>query len=90
MKAILVFACLALAATSASASGRHARSTRSSYRPAAVHVSGYVKRNGTYVQPHYQTTPDNSRRNNWSSKPNVNPYTGKPGTVDPVRQGGLP
>jgi hypothetical protein len=43
-------------------------------------VRGYVKRNGTYVQPHHRTNPDHTQRNNYSSKGNVNPYTGKRGT----------
>ena len=46
-------------------------------------VRGYVKRDGTYVAPHYQTNPNATRVDNWSSAPNVNPYTGKVGTADP-------
>jgi hypothetical protein len=48
-------------------------------------VTGYVKKDGTYVQPHQQTNPNQSQRDNWSSKPNVNPYTGKPGTKEPQK-----
>jgi hypothetical protein len=44
---------------------------------------GYIARNGTVVQPHYQTMPDSSRLNNWSTQGNVNPYTGREGTVNP-------
>lgn len=51
-----------------------------------VRVKGYHRRDGTYVQPHYRTTPDRSRYNNWSTKGNVNPYTGKRGYSDPYRQ----
>ena len=47
---------------------------------ADVHVRGYYRNNGTYVQPHYRSDPDGSRSNNWSTYPNVNPYTGKVGT----------
>lgn len=50
---------------------------------ASTHVDGYVRRDGTYVPPHYRTTPDNSRMNNWSSQGNMNPYTGERGTVNP-------
>lgn len=48
-------------------------------------VSGYTKRDGTYVAPHYQTDSNSTRTDNWSSRPNTNtnPYTGQPGTVDP-------
>jgi hypothetical protein len=48
-----------------------------------VHVRGYVKKDGTYVQPHVRTSPNSTKADNYSSKGNVNPYTGKRGTVDP-------
>jgi hypothetical protein len=44
---------------------------------------GYFNQNGTYVQPHYQTNPDNNPFNNWTSRPNTNPFTGQPGTRNP-------
>ena len=47
---------------------------------AAVHVRGYYRSNGTYVQPHYRSNPDGIFQNNWSTYPNVNPYTGAIGT----------
>ncbi len=46
----------------------------------SVHVKGYYRSNGTYVAPHYRSAPDGNFYNNWSTKGNVNPYTGKPGT----------
>lgn len=49
------------------------------------YVHGYTRKDGTVVAPHYQTNPDNSRLNNWSTVGNVNPFTGRPGTVDPYR-----
>lgn len=48
-------------------------------------VRGYSKKDGTYVSPHHRTAPNSTQRDNWSSKPNVNPYTGKVGTVEPLR-----
>jgi hypothetical protein len=48
--------------------------------PAVVFVGGYVRQNGTYVQPYVRTAPDGIRENNWSTWGNVNPYTGKVGT----------
>lgn len=48
-----------------------------------VHVRPYIKRDGTYVQPHFRSAPDGTRWNNWSTKGNVNPYTGQPGTKSP-------
>jgi len=53
-------------------------------------VRGYTRKDGTYVAPHMQTNPDSSRTNNWSSRGNVNPYTGKIGTVDPYKSPSSP
>ena len=47
---------------------------------ADVYVRGHRRSNGTYVQPHYRSNPDGIRSNNWSTRGNVNPYTGKRGT----------
>lgn len=49
------------------------------------YVNGYYRSNGTYVEPHYRSDPNNNRFDNYSSQGNVNPYTGKSGTVDPYR-----
>lgn len=51
---------------------------------ADTYVRGYTKKNGTYVAPHYRSSPDSSTSNNWSTKGNVNPYTGKRGTKNPT------
>lgn len=55
-------------------------------------VRGYVKSNGTYVQPHYRSTADAKFSNNWSTYPNVNPYTGRMGTrlTPPTRSYSFP
>lgn len=42
-------------------------------------IRGYT-RGSTYVRPSHATNPDATRNNNYSTKGNVNPYTGKPGT----------
>lgn len=55
-----------------------------------VRVKGHVRKDGTYVAPHVKTSPDSKTTNNWGSKPNVNPYTGKSGTVDPYKPKPLP
>jgi hypothetical protein len=51
----------------------------------SVHVNGYYRSNGTYVAPHYRSAPDGDFSNNWSTKGNINPYTGEEGTktIDP-------
>lgn len=46
----------------------------------SVWVNGYTKSNGTYVQGHYRTAPNNTVNDNYSTKGNINPYTGKKGT----------
>jgi hypothetical protein len=43
-------------------------------------VNGYTRRDGTYVTPHHRSSPDGNFRNNWSTRGNVNPYTGQSGT----------
>lgn len=55
-----------------------------------VNVRGHVTREGVYVPPSIRTAPNSTRTDNWSSKPNVNPYTGKVGTVDPYAPKPLP
>ena len=47
-----------------------------------VHVHGYFRKNGTYVAPHYRSHPDGNFWNNWSTRGNINPFTGKLGTKD--------
>jgi hypothetical protein len=40
-----------------------------------VHVKGYYKSNGTYVQPHERTPPNNTITDNYSYPGNYNPNT---------------
>lgn len=51
--------------------------------PVPVYVAPSFRSSGTYVAPHYRSAPDRSFNNNWSTFPNVNPYTGKVGTRPP-------
>lgn len=46
-------------------------------------VRGYIKSNGTYIAPTRATNPNRTKVDNYSSKPNVNPYSGAKGTRDP-------
>ena len=48
-------------------------------------VRGHVTKKGTYVAPSRATNPNRTQRDNYSSKPNVNPYTGKQGTRTPKK-----
>ncbi len=53
---------------------------------AQVHVRGHVnRRTGTYVAPHYRSRADHSRLDNWSTRGNYNPFTGKRCSADPIR-----
>lgn len=53
---------------------------------AQTQVQGHWRKDGTYVQPHTRSNPNNSTYDNWSSKPNYNPYTGQQGTQNPQPQ----
>jgi hypothetical protein len=55
-------------------------SSHSSHSSGDVHVNGYYNSHGTYVAPHMRSHPDGNFYNNWSTKGNVNPYTGEWGT----------
>ncbi len=41
------------------------------------------RRTGSYTQPHVRTSPNRTKADNWSTKGNVNPYTGKKGYKQP-------
>lgn len=47
------------------------------------YVDGYLSDDGTYVNGYYRTEADSSLYNNYSTRGNVNPYTGQAGTVNP-------
>lgn len=64
-----------------SSSGHSSSHAYSSGSSGASHsTSGYTKSNGTYVAPSHATNPNGTKADNWSTKGNVNPYTGKAGT----------
>lgn len=48
-----------------------------------VFVDGHIRQDGTYVAPHWRSAPDGNPNNNWTTTPNVNPYTGERGTRPP-------
>jgi hypothetical protein len=50
---------------------------------ADTYVNGHFRKDGTYVQPHYRSNPNNSTFDNYGTKGNSNPYTGEKGTADP-------
>ena len=50
-----------------------------------VKVRGYYRKDGTYVRPHYRTSPDGNPYNNYSYPGNYNPNTGKITPGDPQK-----
>jgi hypothetical protein len=71
----------ALVATGASA--QYAPSYGTGSNPNSHPVQGYTAPSGTYVQPHLQTNPNSTQRDNYGATGNVNPYTGAVGTRNP-------
>lgn len=64
-----------------SSSGSHHSSVGSS--SGSVSVRGYTRKDGTYVAPHHRSAPNGTKADNYSTRGNINPYTGKPGTKPP-------
>ena len=53
---------------------------------AATRVRGYYKPSGgRYVAPSYRTSPNKTKIDNYSTKGNYNPYTGKKGYANPYK-----
>lgn len=48
--------------------------------PRSHAVRPYLRRDGRFVPPHRQSNPNKEWRDNWSTNPNVNPYTGRKGS----------
>jgi len=64
-------------------SGSHHSSSGSRSSKRIESVRGYTRKNGTHVKPYKRTSPNGTQRDNFSTKGNVNPYTGKKGTKTP-------
>lgn len=56
--------------------------TASALAQSSVYVRPHFRSDGTFVEGHRRTVPDGRSYNNWSSTGNVNPYTGRAGSVD--------
>lgn len=82
-RTLAVALCLASVASIAIAKGGHhsgAIGPGTGSKSSSNHVNGYVKKDGTYVVPHQRSSADKDFNNNWSTKGNDNPTTGKDGT----------
>lgn len=71
MKSIITIALLALSA----------QATADEY------VNGYYRQDGTYVAPHMRSSPNKQQWDNYSTKGNINPYTGQHGTQTDTNNG---
>lgn len=69
MKTTLIAAALAVSCLAAAADDHY--------------VPGYTRADGTYVAGHMQTNPNSTPMDNYSTRGNINPYTGQAGTVNP-------
>jgi len=56
---------------------------KSQVNPSSTYVPGYTRSDGVIVSGYYKTTPNNTNRDNYTTKPNVNPYTGTTGYINP-------
>lgn len=58
----------------------------SSVEAKTIKVKGYFKPSTMkYVAPSYRTSPNKTKFDNYSTKGNYNPYSGKKGTVNPYK-----
>jgi len=48
-------------------------------------VDGYYKKDGTYVPGHFKSNSNNTTLDNYSTKGNINPFTGEKGYKDPYK-----
>jgi hypothetical protein len=80
----LALACALVIASVTAASAQYQSSGGGLYgtgsNPNSHYVSPYTNSHGTTVQGHYQTNPNNTQLDNYSTRGNLNPYTGSYGT----------
>lgn len=48
------------------------------------YVRPHIRNDGTYVEGHYRSTPNNTAYDNYSARGNSNPYTGQRGYDNPA------
>lgn len=82
--AIVLVVLMVTAGTSFARGGGHYGGHYSTRSYGGDHVvSGYTRSNGTHVQSYHATNRNSTKLDNYSTKGNVNPYTGQPGTKNP-------
>jgi hypothetical protein len=80
MRSVLV--CALIVGSTVAASAQY-RSYGTGSNSSDHSVSGYTRNNGTYVQPHYSTSPNATQNDNYGSRGNYNYHTGATGTRSP-------
>jgi len=95
MKLLISAAILVASVASANAqfnnrSGGYGSSYGSPYRsygtgsnPSSTYVQPRINSNGNYVGGHHRTTPNNTQYDNYGSRGNYNPYSGRTGSRSP-------
>jgi hypothetical protein len=48
--------------------------------PSSHYTPGYTRQDGTHVNGYHATNPNSTGTDNYSTKGNVNPWTGQPGS----------
>lgn len=71
---------LLLTSSSSFARGGHSGRSGSHSYSGSHSVRSHTTKRGTYVSSHRRTNGNHTKADNWSTKGNVNPYTGKAGT----------
>lgn len=83
--AIIISSALGVKAQSYYGSTSSRNTTTSTYGTGSTNSSvryqqGYTRKDGTYVQDHYKTNSNGTNHDNYSTRGNVNTYTGSTGT----------
>lgn len=66
--------------------GSHTARVSSSTGTSVHYTHGYTRKNGTHVRGYRSTNRNSTRNDNFSTRGNVNPYTGQAGTKAPDGQ----
>jgi hypothetical protein len=57
--------------------------TSSSSSHAQTYTQGYTRQNGTYLVPHFSSSPNGTNKDNYATQGNTNPFTGSSGSRAP-------
>ena len=83
---VLGFAVFYVVAVAVEDTDSNSQKATMGFADASTRVRGYYKPStGSYVAPHYRSSPNSTRYDNYSTKGNSNPYTGKKGSTSPYK-----